>query len=55
MRNAVFASVAQKAVRTVARDVFAHLHRLDLAFHLGRQTGGLSRALDRGTKYALFQ
>ncbi|KAK5190463.1 Iron-sulfur clusters transporter atm1, mitochondrial [Exophiala xenobiotica] len=47
LRNAVFASVAQKAIRNVARNVFQHLLRLDLNFHLSRQTGGLTRALDR--------
>lgn len=50
IRNAVFASVAQKAIRNVARNIFNHLLRLDLNFHLSRQTGGLTRALDRGTK-----
>lgn len=50
LRNAVFASVAQKAIRNVARNVFMHLLKLDLNFHLSRQTGGLTRALDRGTK-----
>ena len=50
LRNAVFASVAQKAIRDVARNVFQHLLKLDLKFHLSRQTGGLTRAVDRGTK-----
>lgn len=54
LRNAVFASVAQKAIRNVARNVFSHLLRLDLNFHLSRQTGGLTRALDRGTKGISF-
>jgi len=54
LRNAVFASVAQKAIRNVARNVFEHLLRLDLNFHLSRQTGGLTRALDRGTKGISF-
>ncbi|KAK9469859.1 P-loop containing nucleoside triphosphate hydrolase protein [Lipomyces arxii] len=54
LRNAVFASVAQKAIRTVALNVFDHLLRLDLNFHLSRQTGGLSRAIDRGTKGISF-
>ena len=54
VRNAVFASVAQKAIRNVARNVFRHLLRLDLNFHLSRQTGGLTRALDRGTKGISF-
>lgn len=54
LRNAVFASVAQKAIRKVARDVFDHLLRLDLNFHLTKQTGGLTRAIDRGTKGISF-
>lgn len=54
LRNAVFASVAQKAIRSVARNVFDHLLRLDLNFHLTKQTGGLTRALDRGTKGISF-
>ncbi|KAI8148792.1 P-loop containing nucleoside triphosphate hydrolase protein [Fennellomyces sp. T-0311] len=54
LRNAVFATVAQKAIRRVALNVFAHLHRLDLSFHLTRQTGGLNRAIDRGTKGISF-
>ncbi|KAL9102287.1 MAG: hypothetical protein Q9163_002556 [Psora crenata] len=54
IRNAVFASVAQKAIRKVACNVFEHLLRLDLNFHLQRQTGGLTRALDRGTKGISF-
>lgn len=48
--NAVFANVGQRAVRTVARQTFKHLLNLDLKFHLSRQTGGLTRAIDRGTK-----
>ncbi|CAH1756765.1 5806_t:CDS:10 [Entrophospora sp. SA101] len=54
LRNAIFANVAQKAIRQVAKNVFYHLHRLDLNFHLSRQTGGLSRAIDRGTKGISF-
>jgi ABC transporter ATM len=50
LRNAVFARVSQGVVRTVASEVFAHLHRLDLAFHLSRQTGALTRVIDRGTR-----
>ena len=53
-RNAVFASVAQKAIRRVACNVFDHLLRLDLNFHLTKQTGGLTRAIDRGTKGISF-
>ena len=48
--NAVFARVGQAAVRKVARETFDHLLNLDLRFHLSRQTGGLTRAIDRGTK-----
>ncbi|RCH94080.1 Iron-sulfur clusters transporter atm1, mitochondrial [Rhizopus azygosporus] len=54
LRNAVFAAVAQKAIRRVALNVFSHLHKLDLGFHLTRQTGGLNRAIDRGTKGISF-
>lgn len=54
VRNAVFASVAQKAIRTVACRVYEHLLRLDQSFHLSRQTGGLTRAIDRGTKGISF-
>ena len=51
LRNAVFAKVAQGSIRSVARRTFLHLHNLDLSFHLKRQTGALSRAIDRGTRY----
>ncbi|CAE6526728.1 unnamed protein product [Rhizoctonia solani] len=54
LRNAVFANVAQRAIRRVARDTFDHLLHLDLKFHLTRQTGGLTRAIDRGTKGVTF-
>ena len=54
LRNAVFASVAQKSIRKVACSVYEHLLRLDLNFHLSRQTGGLTRAIDRGTKGISF-
>ncbi|KAL2889830.1 Iron-sulfur clusters transporter ATM1, mitochondrial [Ceratocystis lukuohia] len=54
LRNAVFASVAQKAIRKVAGNVFNHLLHLDLNFHLSKQTGGLTRAIDRGTKGISF-
>ena len=50
LRDAIFAKVGQRAARRVALEVFRHLHTLALAFHLDRRTGGLSRALDRGTK-----
>lgn len=54
LRNAVFSSVAQKAIRRVARKTFGHLLNLDLGFHLSKQTGGLTRAIDRGTKGISF-
>eukprot|EP01116_Phalansterium_solitarium_P023213 TRINITY_DN8019_c0_g1_i1.p1 TRINITY_DN8019_c0_g1~~TRINITY_DN8019_c0_g1_i1.p1 ORF type:complete len:681 (-),score=229.33 TRINITY_DN8019_c0_g1_i1:78-2120(-) len=50
LRNTVWAKVAQKAIRTVATNTFRHLLALDLQFHLTRQTGGLSRAIERGSK-----
>ncbi len=49
LRDAVFASVQQRTIRKVALKTFEHLHRLSLRFHLDRQTGGLSRAIERGT------
>ena len=51
--NAVFANIGQRAIRKVSRETFEHLLNLNLKFHLSRQTGGLTRAIDRGTKYAL--
>ncbi len=48
-RNAIFQKVAQRAIRQVALAVFRHLHSLSLRFHLDRQTGGLSRSIERGT------
>lgn len=50
LRNAIFASVAQTAIKRVALNTFRHLLNMDLQFHLSRQTGGLTRAIDRGTK-----
>jgi ABC-type transport system involved in Fe-S cluster assembly fused permease/ATPase subunit len=50
LRELVFARVTQRAVRTLALRVFAHLHNLSLRFHLERQTGGLTRDLERGTR-----
>jgi ATP-binding cassette subfamily B protein len=48
IRDALFASVSQRAVRLVALRTYEHLHRVSLRFHLDRQTGGLSRIIDRG-------
>ncbi len=50
LRNAVFAKVEQRAVRTLALRAFRHLHSLSLRFHLERRTGGLARAVERGTQ-----
>ena len=50
----MFANVAQRSIRKIARSVFTHLLNLDLSWHLSRQTGGLTRAIDRGTKGISF-
>ncbi len=49
LRDALFASVGQRAVRQLALRTFRHLHALSLRFHLDRQTGGMARVIDRGT------
>uniref|UniRef100_A0A8D0WRR5 Iron-sulfur clusters transporter ABCB7, mitochondrial n=1 Tax=Sus scrofa TaxID=9823 RepID=A0A8D0WRR5_PIG len=54
VRNAIFGKVAQNSIRRIAKNVFLHLHNLDLAFHLSRQTGALSKAIDRGTRGISF-
>ena len=61
LRDVVFVRVTRRAIRRVALGVFRHLHSLSLRFHLERQTGGVSRDIERGTKgiatllsYALF-
>lgn len=50
LRNAIFALVAQTAIKRVAQTTFNHLLHLDLQFHLLRQTGAITRAIERGTK-----
>ncbi|WP_421950763.1 ABCB family ABC transporter ATP-binding protein/permease [Pelagibacterium sp.] len=50
LRDILFASVGQNAVRQLAYRTFTHVHRLSLRFHLQRKTGGLSRVIERGTK-----
>ncbi|MDC3178396.1 ABC transporter ATP-binding protein/permease [Pelagibacteraceae bacterium] len=50
IRDALFSKVSQNAIRRVSLKVFKHLHFLSLDFHLSRQTGGLNRFIDRGTK-----
>ncbi|KAJ0975447.1 hypothetical protein J5N97_017412 [Dioscorea zingiberensis] len=54
LRNAVFSKVALRAIRTVSRKVFSHLHELDLRYHLSRQTGALNRIIDRGSRAINF-
>ncbi|XP_054647345.1 iron-sulfur clusters transporter ABCB7, mitochondrial isoform X2 [Dunckerocampus dactyliophorus] len=54
LRNMVFGKVAQSSIRRIAKNVFLHLHNLDLGFHLSRQTGALSKAIDRGTRGISF-
>ena len=50
IRDALFSKVSQNAIRKVSLKIFKHLHYLSLDFHLSRQTGGLNRYIDRGTK-----
>lgn len=50
LRDSLFASVGQHAVRRLAYETFIHLHNLSLRYHLQRRTGGLSRVIERGTK-----
>jgi ATP-binding cassette subfamily B protein len=50
LREYLFAKVTQRAVRTIALRTFRHLHALSLRFHLSRQTGGLTRDIERGTR-----
>ena len=50
LREFFFAKVTQRAVRTIALKTFRHLHELSLRFHLARQTGGLTRDVERGTR-----
>ncbi|MGH8619991.1 MAG: ABCB family ABC transporter ATP-binding protein/permease [Burkholderiales bacterium] len=50
LRDIVFVRVTQRAIRRVALEVFRHLHSLSLRFHLGRQTGGVTRDIERGTR-----
>lgn len=50
LRDSIFARVQQHTVRVVGVQVFEHLHRLSLRFHLARQTGGVNRSIERGTR-----
>ncbi|MDT0594627.1 ABCB family ABC transporter ATP-binding protein/permease [Glaciecola petra] len=54
IRDMLFGRVTERAMRRIGLKVFNHLHRLDLDFHLSRQTGGLSRDIERGTSGISF-
>ena len=54
LRDFIFAKVAQASKRAIALETFQHLHRLSLNYHLSRQTGGLSRVIERGTSAIQF-
>ncbi|OEY66089.1 ABCB family ABC transporter ATP-binding protein/permease [Marinobacter sp. X15-166B] len=54
LRDAIFARVAERAMRQVSLRVFRHLHQRELAFHLDRKTGGLARDIERGTNGISF-
>ncbi|QYJ98476.1 ABC transporter ATP-binding protein/permease [Shewanella alkalitolerans] len=54
VRDTLFGRVTERAIRRLGLSVFDHLHRLDLAFHLERRTGGLSRDIERGTSGVSF-
>ncbi|XAR60836.1 Cadmium-transporting ATPase [Bertholletia excelsa] len=54
LRTAVFSKVALRTIRSVSRKVFSHLHELDLRYHLSRETGGLNRIIDRGSRAINF-
>lgn len=54
LRDAIFVAVGQNALRSVATEVFVHLHKLALRFHVERRTGGLSRVIERGVKSTEF-
>ncbi len=54
LRDAIFAKVTQRSIRRVAMRVFEHLHALSLRFHLERQTGGVSRDIERGSRGISF-
>jgi len=54
LRDAIFARVAQRALRQLALETFTHIHRMSLRYHLTRKTGGLSRIIERGVKGVEF-
>lgn len=54
LRDAIFAAVAQRALRQLALETFEHMHRLSMRYHITRKTGGLSRIIERGVKGVEF-
>ncbi len=54
LRDAIFAKVAQRALRQLALETFQHIHRLSMRYHITRKTGGLSRIIERGVKGVEF-
>jgi ABC-type multidrug transport system fused ATPase/permease subunit len=54
LRDAIFAPVAQRALRTLALETFKHIHQLSMRYHITRKTGGLSRIIERGVKGVEF-
>lgn len=54
LRDVVFGKVTERAIRRASLDVFQHLHRLDMDFHLGRRTGGVARDIERGVSGISF-
>jgi len=54
LRDIVFAKVGQRALRKVGLETFQHIHNMSLRYHLSRQTGGLSRVMERGVKGVSF-
>ncbi|KAG9155387.1 hypothetical protein Leryth_017913 [Lithospermum erythrorhizon] len=54
LRTAIFSKVALRTIRSVSRQVFSHLHELDLQYHLSRETGGLNKIIDRGSRAIYF-
>ncbi|MDO3387653.1 ABC transporter ATP-binding protein/permease [Gilvimarinus sp. SDUM040013] len=54
LRDAIFSRITERAMRRIGLRVFKHLHKLELEFHLNRQTGGISRDIERGTSAISF-
>lgn len=54
LRDVIFAPVTQRALRTLARETFEHIHQLSMRYHITRKTGGLSRIIERGVKGVEF-